>query len=408
MLTLIAFVVAIGVLVVVHEWGHYAMAVACGVKVLRFSVGFGPRLWGWTAPRNGTEFVISLLPLGGFVKMLDTREGEVSPADRPLAFDAQSLPRRTAIVLAGPLANLLLAVLLYTLVNWAGMEQPQAVLAKPTQGSVLEAAGFIGGERVLRTAFAGDDLQEVRSFDDFRWWLTRAALEHRVLGVEYTDARGSSGKMAQLPLGTVDASVADARLFKRIGAGGPFSLAQMGEITVGGAAQAAGLRAGDVVLGVDGVAIIDAAQLRELIRASGSSGNSQALNWEIRRDGALQTLVVSPRIETESGAPIGRIGAYIGNPPAMVLVRYGPWEGLERAFGQTADIAWMTLQMMGKIVVGQASVKNLSGPITIADYAGKSAAVGLTQYLMFLALISVSLGVLNLLPVPMLDGGHLM
>ena len=408
MLTIFAFIVAIGALVVVHELGHFWMARACGVKVLRFSVGFGPKLVGWTSPKSGTEFVLSALPLGGFVKMLDAREGAV-PADQiSMEFNAKSVGRRAAIVATGPLANLGLALFLYAAVNWTGMEHPQAVLAKPVPGSVFADAGFVGGERIVRAAYVGDDLQEVRSFEDLRWWVTRAALEHQDMVVEYVDGRGTVGRLVQVPLSGINENFADAHLLQKIGIIGPYSQAQMGDLMEGGAAREAGLQLGDIVLRLDEAAIIDAAQLRELIRSSGRSGSVKSQVWQVKRNGIDASVQVTPKIEWDAGKPIGRVGAFIGAPPAMVVVRYGLWDGIERAARHTWEVSVLTLQMMGQILIGEASLKNLSGPITIADYAGKSAAVGMTQYLLFLALISISLGVLNLLPLPVLDGGHLM
>ena len=408
MLTIAAFVFAIAILVAVHEWGHYRMARACGVKVLRFSIGFGPRVWGWTSRRSGTEFVLGLLPLGGYVKMLDEREGPVAQAERHRAFNTQPLRSRALIVAAGPLANLLLAVALYSWVNWTGIEQPRAILAKPLQGSVVAQAGFVGGEQVHRAGLEGDDLEDVVSFEDFRWWLTRAALSHHNLQVEFSDAQASRGKLVILPLSGVDARNADTRLFREIGILGPFSQARLGALSADGAAQLAGLAPEDVVLQVDSATIVDAEQLRELIRKSGSSGTAAQQSWLVQRGASRLVVAVTPKVEKSGDGFVGRIGAFVGAPPVVGTVRYGPLEGLARALSRTGEVSMLTLRMMGQIAIGDASLKNLSGPITIADYAGKSAAMGLTQFLVFLALISISLGVLNLLPVPVLDGGHLM
>jgi regulator of sigma E protease len=407
-LSLTAFIVAIGVLVVVHELGHYSMAVACGVKVLRFSVGFGPSLWTWTSATTGTQFTVAALPLGGFVKMLDERETEV-PADlRARAFNTQSLPRRAAIVAAGPLANLGLAVVLYAALNWIGVEQPQAILSKPVEGSVFAGAGFVGGEQLTRVAFEEDDLQDVDSFDDVRWWLTRAALEHHDLMVEYVPAPGRATRVTRVPLSGLELDGSSPQLFQKIGILGPLTEPRIGEVMAGGAAERAGLRTGDLVLRIDARPVVDASQLRALIRAFPGGPAAVHQVWEVRRNGQLVSLAVTPKLESEQGQQVGRVGAYIGAPPAMVLVRHGPIDGLTRAVTQTWDMSVMTVKMTVKMLMGEASLKNLSGPITIADYAGKSAAIGLAQYVGFLALISISLGILNLLPLPILDGGHLM
>lgn len=408
MVTVIAFVIAIALLVAVHEWGHFMMARACGVKVLRFSVGFGPSVWSWISPKSGTEFVVGVLPLGGYVKMLDEREGPVDVSERHQAFNTQMLGRRALIVLAGPLANLIFAVLLYSIVNWTGVQHAQAVLSRPLDGSIAAQAGFTGGERVIKAGFEGEELEEVVSFDDFRWWLTRGALAHRNLQVECVGESPRAGKSLLLVLSGVDARTADAQLFRNIGITGPYSEPRVDEVLPEGAAKAAGLQAGDLVLVVDGIPVRDAGDLRERIRASGSTGVTAVQHWQIERGVEHLMIAVTPKVETLNGHSVGRVGAMIGAPPASTIVKFGLVAGVHRALLRTGEVSVLTLRMMGQMLFGQASLKNLSGPITIADYAGKSAALGVTQFLVFLALISISLGVLNLLPLPVLDGGHLM
>lgn len=407
-MTVFAFLIAIVVLVAVHELGHFSVARWCGVKVIRFSVGFGPRLWGWTSRTSGTEFIVGMLPFGGYVKMLDEREAPVELHERARAFNTQPLRSKAAIVLAGPVANLILAVALYSCVNWSGIEMAQAVVGKPPQDSVLAAAGFLGGERIQRAGFEGEAMEEVVSFEGFRWWLARGAIGHRNLQVEFTRPQKQSPKTALLQLSAVDASSADAKLFQKIGVMAPFSQARLGGLSPNGAAAQAKLQAGDVVLRVDETDIVDSMQLYELVRASGSSGVPREQTWMIERSGVRTTVLVSPKREQDKGQPIGRIGAMVAAPPAMATVRYGVLDGLEQAFNRTWETSALTLKVMGQIVIGEASLSNVSGPIAIAGYAGQSAAMGFTQFLLFLALMSVSLGVLNLLPVPILDGGLLM
>jgi regulator of sigma E protease len=407
--TLFSFLIAIAILVAVHELGHCLTALALRVKVLRFSIGFGPRLVAWRSSRLGTEFVVSLLPLGGYVKFLDERDGEVSEADRPSAFNVQSLKVRAAIVAGGPVANLLLAIVLFASVNWLGTTHPSPVLSVPVAGSVAERAGIQGGEWVVAVASGGQEPQSIQSFEDFRWHLMRAALARQDLTLDLLDSSGGNARQITLPLETLDAREADLALFRKIGILAPASSARLGVLTPGDVAQQSGLMADDEVLQVDGMAIHDAAQLREMIRnAVGPHGERQLQIWKVKRSGSEFILQVSPRIELSAERNVGRIGAYIGSPPATVVVRYGFWDGLQRAVVRTWDVSILSLQMMGKILVGEASIKNLSGPITIADYAGQSASLGAVPFVIFLALISVSLGVLNLLPLPMLDGGHLM
>ena len=407
MLTIVAFVVALGVLIAVHEYGHYRVAVACGVKVLRFSVGFGKTLYRWQPKRQkhgqSTEFVIGAFPLGGYVKMLDEREGPVAPEERHLAFNAQPIRSRAAIVAAGPAANLLLAVLLYAVVNWYGVQEPKPILASPVAGSVAQQAGLRGGEVVQQAGFAGGTLQPVRSFEDLRWLLTRGALDGRDVRLELASGRGSP-REAVLPLSELSSHEADAQLFRKIGILGPFTSPVIGDVVETGAAHRAGLRKGDVVLAVGSSPVVDGQQLRDLIR----SGQGARQTWRVQRDGQVVELALQPEVVRDGDARIGRIGAYVGAPPEWVKVRYGPVEGLQKGAVRTWEVSLLTLRMMGRMVIGEASLKNLSGPLTIADYAGKSASLGFTQYLVFLALISVSLGVLNLLPLPVLDGGHLM
>ena len=407
-LTLLAFLFAIAVLVAVHEWGHFAVARLCGVKVLTFSIGFGPRLLGWRSVRTGTQYQLGALPLGGFVKMLDEREAPVAADDLPYAFNRQPLRNRAAVVAAGPVANLLLAVLLYTCVYSLGVTEPQAIVADPPAGSIAQKAGFIGGEQILRTGWDEQEMEAVRSFEDFRWWLTRAALEGRHLQVEYQRADGKQLHLAELSFDTLDVSHADASLFQSIGFVAPRRPARIGEIAPASPAEAAGLQTGDLVLQVNGVAVGDALQLREWIRQSGAQFLPRLQHWLVQRNGERLNLEITPRQDQEQGQTIGRVGAMIGTAPAMQTVRYGFWTSLQRAGTKTWEVSALTLRMMGNILTGAASVRNLSGPLTIADYAGKTAALGLEQFLLFLALISISLGVLNLLPLPLLDGGHLL
>ena len=414
--TFLAFVLALGLLIAIHEYGHYRVARACGVKVLRFSMGFGKPLWRWVSPHTGTEFVVSVLPLGGYVRMLDEREGPVSVAERHLSFNAQPLRARAAIVAAGPLANLGLAVLLYAAVFWYGVDEPQPVLSQPVVASLAERAGLRAGDWVLRLEPVPDAASDssavpepVRSFDDLRWHLTRAALSQQDVRLWVGDNADAPGREVLLPLSQVDASQADATLFRRIGIVAPWSAPVVGELLPDGAAALAGLRSGDRVLQVDGQPVPDAQHLRTLIRmAVDAGGHPLRQQWTVQRGSQRLVLAVTPRAERQGEQWTGRVGAYIGAPPAMVTVSEDPlgaiWKGIQR----TWEVSWLSVQMMAKMVVGEASLKNLSGPLTIADYAGQSARLGLTSYVLFVALISVSLGVLNLLPLPVLDGGHLM
>ena len=412
MLTLVSFIFTLAVLIAIHEYGHYRVAVACGVKVIRFSVGFGKPLLTWKPkkqhPGQDTEFVLSMFPLGGYVKMLDEREAPVPPEQRHAAFNTQPLKSRAAIVVAGPLANLLLAVLLYAVVSWIGGQEPRAILASPLMSSLAYQAGLRGGEEVQQAGFAGDTLRVVESMEDVRWLTTQGALDKKNVVLLVMPKQGNEGREITLPLASLDVQEADAQMFRKIGVGAPWTLASIGELVPGGAAATAGLLKDDLVLSIDGVAMADGTQLRDAIRASVKGASPIQKTWLVQRQGKNVSLDVTPAASKEGALWVGKIGAYVGSPPEMVDIRYGPLDGLWRGVVKTWEISALTLRMMGKMVIGEASLKNLSGPLTIADVAGKSASLGLVQYLLFLALISVSLGVLNLLPLPVLDGGHLM
>ena len=409
MLTLVAFIVALGLLIAVHEYGHYRVAVACGVKVLRFSVGFGKPLLTWRRKGSPTEFVLCMLPLGGYVRMLDEREAPVDPAERHLAFNTQPLRARAMIVAAGPAANLLLSILLYSVVNWSGVDEPKPVLGSPVAASLADRAGLRGGEWVLQTAQPDEAPSDVNSFEDLRWRLTQAALSNQDMTLWVADSEAGSTRAVTLPFANLDVREADASLFQRIGIVGPWSEPVVGEVMVAGAAATAGLLEGDRVVKVDGQPVGDGQRLRALIRSGvGPTGQVVEQRWEVSRGAQTLEILIKPAPEQQDGVWVGRVGAYIGAKPEMVTVRFGPLDGLWQGAVRTAEVSWLTLKMMGRMVIGEASLKNLSGPLTIADYAGKSASLGFTSYLLFLALISVSLGVLNLLPLPVLDGGHLM
>ncbi len=411
MLTIVSFVLALGLLIAIHEYGHYRVAVACGVQVTRFSVGFGMPLFKWKPkkqhPGQDTEFVIAAFPLGGYVKMVG--QGEAAPEHlKAVSFDAQPLRKRAAIVAAGPLANLLLAVLLYAVVNWMGSSQAKAIIAQPPVASLAATAGLKAGDEILSLNAPGDDAESIRSMEDLRWHLTRAALDRYDLNLMVREAGRDSTRQMMLPITQLDIREADAQMYRKIGLAAPLTQPVMGELVVGGAGDKAGLKQGDRVLSIDGVAMRDGAQLRDAIRASVQGDAPVKKLWRIDRSSEILELPVTVSAKKEGEITSGRIEAFVGGLPAMTHVRYGFFEGLGLGAQKTWDISMLTLRMMGKMLIGQASLKNLSGPLTIADVAGKSASLGLVQYLIFLALISVSLGVLNLLPLPVLDGGHLM
>ncbi|KVD01433.1 RIP metalloprotease RseP [Burkholderia ubonensis] len=405
---LVAFAVAIGVLVVVHEYGHYRVARWCGVKVLRFSIGFGQPVARWVSKKTGTEWTLSALPLGGYVKMLDEREPGpgVKPEELGQAFNRQSVGKRIAIVAAGPIANFLLAILLFSVVFASGVTEPAAIIAPPAAGTVAARAGFDGNETIvsIRDVPAGD-AQPVRSWPDLRWKLLAAAFDHREVVLGARDG-GASTFDFRVDLRNIAEGDIDDDFMARLGfepGGGTLSVAS---VQPGSAAQQAGLKSGDKLLALDGERIGGASRFIDAIKHHAG----KTLAMKIERGGVAQTVTIVPQAQPddETGRQVGRIGAALSMQTPGVDVRYGPIDSLKLGARRTWDIAVYSLRMFGRMITGDASLKNLSGPVTIADYAGKSARLGPSAFLSFLALVSISLGVLNLLPIPVLDGGHLL
>ena len=406
--TVLAFLLTLAVLIVVHEYGHYRVAVACGVKVLRFSVGFGRVIWRHQRSPAHTEFVLSALPLGGYVRMLDEREAPVAPDELHRAFNRKPLRQRAAIVAAGPIANLLLAVLLYASSHWIGVDEPKAVMGTPVAGSLADRAGLRSGDWAQAWQNGDGEWVPVRSLNDLRWHVTQHMMRGEALQLQVSDAAGRGNRQVRLGLDELGAQEMDAALVKRIGLGPAFSDPVMGEVKAGGPAQLAGLREGDRILRVDGQPLTDAQGLRERIRAAVRDGQALSMVWQVQRAGQLVDITITPRAVRDGDRQVGRVDAFIGAAPALVNVQLGAFEGLVQGAERTWEVSSLTLRMLGRMVTGQASLRNLSGPLTIADVAGQSAQQGVAYYLGFLALVSVSLGILNLLPLPMLDGGHLM
>ncbi len=402
--TVLAFLVTIAILIVVHEYGHYRVARWCGVKVLRFSIGFGKTLWRRQRSPDETEFVVAALPLGGYVKMLDEREEPVDASELPRAFNRQSLWKRSAIVAAGPVANLLLAVLLYAATHVIGNDEPEAVLSSPVPASMADLAGMRSGDWVREVSEDGLTWSELDSLSDLTWEVTRATVFGHALHLRLSDATGRGARSVVLPLDRLERREIDAASARAVGLGSAFRQPDIGSIEAGSAAEAAGLREGDRVLRVDGASIPDASALVRFIRSS--PGRTSA--WEVDRGGRILTVEVTPRAVTDKASTFGRIGAKVGSPLRTVTVRHDIGEALVLGAQRTWQVSALTLRMLWGMLSGEASIRNLSGPITIADVAGQTVQLGLSYYLGFLAVVSVSIGLLNLLPLPMLDGGHLM
>lgn len=400
------FLVAIAILVPIHEWGHYRVARACGVKVFRFSVGFGSVLWRRIG-RDGTEWVLSALPLGGYVRMLGMGDEPVAPHERSQAFRYRPVYQRAAIVAAGPVANWLLAIALFAAVAWLGSEQPKAVLGTPAAGSLAERADLRAGDWVRAVSTDGQQWDDVQSLADLQGAVARAQALGEPVYLSVTDTSGRAPRSVRLDTQRLAGRAPDARLASDIGLSW-WSEPVIADVLPGGAGEAAGLKAGDRVLSIDGRSVPDAGFLRDAIRRAHDGDQPRPMSWRVERAGQAIDLAPQPRVVDDGGQRVARLQIGVGSPPERVFVSYGFFDGLVRGAQQSWDMAAVTVRLLGRILTGEASVKNLSGPLTIADAAGKSAQAGPTQFLEFLAAISLSLAVLNLLPLPMLDGGHLM
>jgi regulator of sigma E protease len=399
--TLLWFLVAIAILVVVHEFGHYLAARLAGVKVLRFSVGFGKPLLSRRVGPDQTEWTLAALPFGGYVKMLDEREGEVPVSEAHRSFNRASVWRRIGIVVAGPIANFLLAIVFYWVLFVSGLPAMKPLVGEPPAGTPAAQAGLVAGDEIRRVNGI-----ETPSFQDLRLNLLRAGVAGEPLELELADGR--SVTLAAIPMETENLERDTLR---------PLGIVRydpeiepvIGTVLPDGAAARAGFQPGDRLIAADGVTVANWQAWVRLIRQQ----PLKSLRIEYERKGRRGELTVIPDAVDEAGQRIGKIGAGPRVDESvlaalMTEVRYGPIEALGQGAAKTWEMSVFTIEMMGRMVLGQVSWKNLSGPLTIADYAGQSAALGWISFVSFLALVSVSLGVLNLLPIPLLDGGHLM
>ncbi|MDR0735821.1 MAG: RIP metalloprotease RseP [Zoogloeaceae bacterium] len=407
---LAAFLLLLGVLVVIHEFGHFWVAKRCDVKVLRFSVGFGRVLWRRRYGADQTELTFCAIPLGGYVQMLDGREledGESIPAeDLPRAFDRQSVGRRSAIVAAGPVANFLLAIFIYWLIFMLGGNALRPILGAPPVDTPAAAAGIRDGDRVLSV-----EGEAVTTLEEFHLRLLRQASRHASVALEVADERQLTRRV-HLATGRLNNAKWEGEPFVLLG----LELYQpplppvLGEVLAGFPGEAAGLRPDDRILAMDGVEVTRWRQFVE--RVSGSP--EMPLSVLVERAGQRLTLTVTPKKEGKIGrvgvgpsaAEMAKVEANL--PELYVFVRHNPVDAAFRAVREAWSQSALMLTMMGKMLAGEVSWRALSGPVAIAEYAGRTAKMGPEVYLKFMAVVSLCLGIFNLLPIPVLDGGHLM
>ncbi|MDJ0880145.1 MAG: RIP metalloprotease RseP [Gammaproteobacteria bacterium] len=406
--SVLAFIAAIGILVTIHEFGHYWVARKCGVKVLRFSVGFGKPIWMKKAGVDQTEYALAAIPLGGYVKMLDEREGEVADEDLPRAFNRQSVSKRFAIVFAGPAFNFIFAIIAYTFMYMSGVSGLKPIIGEVINPSPAYSAGIQKKDLILTINGISTP-----SWEKARLTLLQESVDQSRLNISL---QGADLQIREANIDTQQLSVLQddqTDILEQIGLSvwRPDIPPQIDEVVVGGAAAAAGMQAGDIIISVEGQSIINVRQWVDIIRANPLN----TLEVVVMRNGAKTRLDIQPREKTAEGETFGFIGVknVVIIPEDMrqqlrVVEQYNFFGAGLEALNKTWQMSVLTLKVLGKLVIGEASFKNLSGPITIAKYAGLSARIGLEQFFSFLAIISISLGVLNLLPIPMLDGGHLL
>ena len=409
LISILSFIVAISIIVTIHEYGHYIVARKLGVKVLRFSVGFGRAIYTYVSPRSGIEYVIAALPLGGYVKMLDEREGNVSPEEKHLAFTQKSVYRRFAIVVAGPTFNFILAVIAYLCMFSVGVQGVKPEIGQVAQSSLAHEAGLLPGDEIIKV-----NEQAVETWEQASLAMIDEALKTGVVRVQ---KRSVDEQVSTVPLDlrNTSALLDEGALLDKIGLQPwrPKLAPVLGELLPDGAAKSQGLRSGDEILEYAGQAVDDWTSWVEIVQSS----PEQSLDLIVLREQEEVNITITPHAEEFEGRIIGKIGA---GPqvdkelieeqvaPHRVTVKYGLFEALQKGAVKTLDMSVLTVKLLGKLITGEASLKNISGPISIAEYAGISAQLGLATFLSTLAIISISIGILNLLPIPILDGGHLM
>jgi regulator of sigma E protease len=394
--TILAFLVALGILITFHELGHYWAARACGVKVLTFSVGFGKPILK-RVDKHGTIWALAAIPLGGFVKMLDEPTPDMTPEQKKQAFSCQPVSRRFIVVAAGPVFNLILAAFLYACLNLAGTVEPAPILAQPSASTPAAIAGIQANDRIVSI-----DGEPVQGWQGVRWSLLQKSPQGGPVVMSIERATGQIERVVTLPP-MPDPGEQD--ILATYGLGLQMGKPSIGSVTSNGAAETAGLMAGDIIESVGNQPNPSVTAFIDFIKTH----PDQSVPLTVLRDGQLTNLNVTPVSQlNDEGQPIGRIGVALTSDMPTVIIEHGVFESLWLGVTRTIDTSWFSVKMMGRMITGDVSLKNISGPVTIADYAGQTARIGFASYIAFLALVSISIGVLNLLPIPMLDGGHLM
>lgn len=399
------FILAISLLIAIHEFGHFWVARKLGVKVLRYSIGFGRPVWKRKFGIDQTEFVVGSLPLGGYVRMLDEREEPVAEHERHRAFNRQTVGKRIAIVTAGPLFNFLLAVVAYWLVFVIGVSALKPIVGDVVPDSPAERGGFAAGDVITRV-----DGERADNWQGVAMLLLDKSLDEKQVDIKVQDSAGVE-RRRMLDVHAVQQELKQGNLLDLLGIQPwhPKILPVIGGLEPGGSAEIAGLKVGDRIISCDGQPMLDWQEWVDCVRIH----PEQVVAVEVERDGRQLLIPLQPRRVHGKDGDHGYVGASValpqeGDSELLTLTRYSPLEALPMALTKTWDMSVLTLRMLWGMVSGQVSVSNISGPISIAKYAGVSAQVGGVAFLTFLAVVSLSLGVLNLLPVPVLDGGHLL
>jgi len=408
MLTIVAFIITIGILVTVHEYGHFQVAKWCGVKVIKFSVGFGKPIWSKKIGKDQTEFVLAAIPLGGYVKMLGEElvaADAESSEDMSRALNRQSVQKRMAIVLAGPAANLLLAIALYSILFMSGTVGLKPIVGQPVSGTAAAMSGIKAGVTITKV-----DSQPVTTWQDVRWYLLNTSLENSKVTLEVIN-QANEMSLHELNISGVNQDNVDNDILEKLGLTvfQPSVPARIGEIVAGSPAEQSGLKVGDLVLAINQQVVADWESFVAIIK---NKPNQSVVLKVLRADKEIN-LNVTPDLINEKGNSYGRIGAgfkieQAQLEPFLVTKNYGLFDAIVKSIEKTWETAIFSLKMLVNMIMGNVSWKGMSGPVTIASYAGQSANVGIKAFIGFLALVSISIGVLNLLPIPILDGGHFM